>query len=92
MRTTTGDAAKSINTKAVSLTNLAIVTQAQLAAATDPINVNAYSQKQAGSVVGVTMTTGGALALAVAQGSDPTSKWTILGDTAVTPVTSVTPA
>ena len=92
MRTTTGDAAKSINTKAVSLTNLAIVTQAQLAEADDAINVNAYSQKQAGSVVGVIMTTGGALALAVAQGSSPTSNWTILGDTAVAPVTSVTPA
>jgi len=92
MRTTTGDSAKSINTKATSLTNLAIVTQAQLASATDPINVNVYSQKQTGSAVGVVMTTGGAVAIAVAQGGAPTSKWTILGDTAATPVTSVTPA
>lgn len=92
MRATTGDSAKSINTKAVSLTNLAIVTQVQLATAAGMININQYSQKQAGSVVGVTMTTGGALAIAVAQGSDPTSKWTILGDTAAAPVTSVTPA
>lgn len=92
MRTTTGDSAKSINTKAVSLTNLAIVTQVQLASATHMININQYSQKQAGSAVGVVMTTGGAIAIAVAQGSDPTSKWTILGDTAGTPVTSVTPA
>lgn len=92
MRTTTGDVAKSFDTKATSLTNLAIVTQAQLAAETNPINVNAYSQKQLGSVVGVTMTTGGAVAIAIAQGSQPTSKWTIVGDTAATPVTSVTPA
>lgn len=92
MRATTGDSSKSINTKAVSLTNLAIVTQAQLATASGMININQYSQKQAGSVVGVTMTTGGALAIAVSQGSDPTSKWTILGDTSAAPVTSVTPA
>lgn len=92
MRVSTGDSPKSINTKATSLTNLAIVTQAQLASATDPINVNAYSQKQQGSAVGVVMTTGGATALAIAQGGAPTSKWTILGDTAGTPVTSVTPA
>ncbi|QGH45141.1 putative acetyl-CoA acetyltransferase [Ralstonia phage Reminis] len=92
MRTTTGDSAKSINTKAGSLLNLAIVTQAQLASAADPINIYMYSEKQKGAVVGVTMTTGGALALAIAQGSDPTSKWNIVGDTAATPVTSVTPA
>jgi hypothetical protein len=92
MRTTTGDSSKSINTKATSLTNLGIVTQAQLASATDPININVYSQKQPGSAIGVRMTTGGALALAIAQGYEPTSKWTILGDTAGTPVTSVTPA
>lgn len=92
MRTTTGDSSKSINTKAVSLTNVAVVTQAQLSDAADPINVNVYSQKQIGSVVSVTMTTGGAVALAIAQGSNPTSKWNIVGDTATTPVTSVTPA
>lgn len=92
MRTTTGDSAKAVNTKASQMLNLGIVTQAQLADATDPINANVYSQKQPGAVVGVTMTTGGALALAVAQGYLPTSKWTILGDTAGTPVTSVTPA
>lgn len=92
MRTTTGDSSKSINTHAVSFTNLAIVTQAQLADAADPINVNVYSQKQPGSTVGVKMTTGGAIAIAVAQGSGPTDKWTILGDTATTPVTTVTPA
>lgn len=92
MRSITGDVAKSINTKAGSLLNLAIVTQAQLASAADPINITLYSEKQKGAVVGVTMTTGGALALAVAQGGDPTSKWTILGDTAASPVTSVTPA
>lgn len=92
MRTTTGDSSKSINTKATSFTNLGIVTQAQLANAADPININVYSQKQPGSTIGVRMTTGGALAIAVAQGYEPTSKWTILGDTAGTPVTSVTPA
>lgn len=92
MRTTTGDEAKSINTKAVSLTNIAVVTQAQLAAATDPINVNVYSQKQKGSVVAVIFTVGGAIGLAIAQGSDPTSKWNTVGDTAVAPITSVTPA
>lgn len=92
MRTTTGDSAKSINTKATSLTNLAIVTQAELESAIDPINVTVYSQKQTGSVVGVVMTAGGAVAIAVAQGGAPTDTWTILGDTAETPVTSVTPA
>lgn len=92
MRTTTGDSSKSINTHAVSFTNLAIVTQAQLADADDPININQYSQKQPGSTVGVTMTTGGAICIAVSQGYNPTDDWTILGDTATTPVTSVTPA
>lgn len=92
MRTTTGDSSKSINTNAVSFTNLAIVTQAELADKADPININQYSQKQPGSTVGVKMTTGGAIAIAVAQGYGPTDKWTILGDTAGTPVTSVTPA
>lgn len=92
MRTTTGDVAKSINTKAVSLTHLALVTQAQLAEADDPININQYSQKQVGSAVCVTLTTGGAHALAIAQGSDPTSPWIILGDQEATPVTEITPA
>lgn len=92
MRTTTGDVAKSVQTNAVSLTNLAIVTQVQLANAAHPINVNSQSQKQAGSAVGVIMTTGGAVALAVAQGGSSTDKWNILGDTAGTPVTSITPA
>jgi len=92
MRVTTGDVAKSVQTNAVSLTNLAIVTQVQLADAAHPINVNSQSQKQAGSAVGVIMTTGGAVALAIAQTSLSTGKWTILGDTAVAPVTSITPA
>lgn len=92
MRATTGDSAKSINTRAVSLTNIALITQAQLASATNPINVNAYSEKQKGAVVCVTMTTGGAVALAIATGNKPTDPWNIIGDTAATPVTTVTPA
>lgn len=92
MRTTTGDNAVSLNTKAVSLTNLAIVTQAQLAEADDPININQYSQKQLGSAVAVTLTTGGTTAIAIAQGSNPTDPWIILGDQEATPVTEVTPA
>ena len=92
MRTTTGDSAVSVNTRAVSLTNIALVTQAQLASATNPINVNVQSQKQKGSVVCVTMTTGGAVALAIATGNKPTDPWNIIGDTAATPVTTVTPA
>lgn len=92
MRTTTGDEAKSINTKSGSLLNVAVVTQAQLASATDPINIYAYSEKQAGALVAVKFTTGGAIGYAIAQGSDPTSKWNTVGDTAGTPITSVTPA
>lgn len=92
MRTTTGDVAKSINTKAGSLLNVAVVTQAELSDATNPINITQYSEKQVFSIVGVKMTTGGAIAIAIAQGGDPTSKWNIVGDTAATPVTSVTPA
>ncbi|QHJ81671.1 MAG: hypothetical protein [Caudoviricetes sp.] len=92
MRTTTGDVAKSLNTKVGSLLNVAVVTQAQLASAADPINITQYSEKQIGSLVAVIMTTGGAVAYAIAQGGDPTSKWNIVGDTAGTPVTSVTPA
>lgn len=92
MRATTGDSAKAVAAHATSFTNLAIVTQAQLASATDPHNINQYSQKQPGSVFGVKMTTGGAIALAVSQGYGPTDKWTIIGDTATTPVTSITPA
>ncbi len=92
MRNTTGDSSKSINTKAVALTENPVVTQAQLEDINDPININVYSQKQPGAVVAVTMTTGGAVALAIAQDSLPASPWNIVGDTAETPVTSVTPA
>lgn len=92
MRQTTGDSAKAVAAHATSLTNLAIVTQAQLASATDPHNINQYSQKQPGSVFGVKLTTGGAIAIAISQGYGPTDKWTIIGDTATTPVTSITPA
>lgn len=92
MRPTTGDQAKSINTNAVSLTNLAIVTQAHLADAGHFININQYSQKQQGSVVGVVLTTGGTTALAMAQGNKRTDPWVIMGDQEATPVTIVTPA
>lgn len=92
MRPTTGDSSKAVAAHATSFTNLAIVTQAQLANAADPHNINVYSQKQPGSCFGVKMTTGGAICIAVSQGFAPTDKWTILGDTAATPVTSITPA
>lgn len=92
MRPTTGDSSKSTNTKAVALTEVPLVTQAQLKDINDLINSNVDSQKQTGAVVAVRMTTGGAVALAVAQGTKPADPWTILGDTAASPVTSVTPA
>lgn len=88
----TGDRSKSVDTNAVSLTNLAIVTQVQLTDIDHPINTNVYSQKQPGAVVGMKLTTGGAIVLALSQGYAPESPWTIIGDTAATPVTSVTPA
>lgn len=84
MRTTTGDSAKSINTHAVSLTNVAIIAQADLAEADHPININQYSQKQPGSVVGVKLTADSTIVLAVAQGYDPTDPW-IAGATTITP-------
>lgn len=90
-RVVTGDAPKSVNTKAV-VSPFPVVTQAQLAAATDPINVYSQSGKERGTVVMVTMTVGGACAMAIAQGNAPTSVWNIVGDTAGTPITSVTPA
>ena len=90
-RSVTGDAPKSVDTKAV-VSPCPVVTQAQLAAATNPITVFSQSGKEIGTVVMVTMTTGGAVAMAIAQGNLPTSKWNIVGDTAASPVTSVTPA
>ena len=92
MRATTGDSAKAVAAHATSFTNLAIVTQAQLADIDDPHNINVYSQKQPGSCFGVKMTAGGAICIAVSQGFGPADPWTILGDTAETPVTSITPA
>lgn len=88
----TGDRSKAVATHATSFTNLAIVDQATLAKANDPHNINVYSQKQPGSCFGVRMTVGGAICIAVSQGYAPTDKWTILGDTAAAPVTSITPA
>ena len=90
-RTVTGDAPKSVQTVAV-VSPFPVVTQAQLASVTDPVNIYALSGKEKGTVVMVTMTTGGAVAMAIAQGNGTTSKWNIVGDTAATPVTSVTPA
>ncbi|UOW66407.1 acetyl-CoA acetyltransferase [Aeromonas phage vB_AspA_Tola] len=90
-RVITGDAPKSYNTKAV-VSPFPVVTQAQLAEADDVINIYTHSGKEIGTVVMVTMTVGGACAMAIAQGNSPTSKWNIVGDTAGTPITSVTPA
>lgn len=91
-RPTTGDSPKSINSKSVSLAQVAIVTQVELETLASPINTKVHSGKEAGSVVMVIMTTGGAIAFAIAQGSDPDSDWNIVGDTAASPVTEVTPA
>lgn len=90
MRTTTGDVAKSINTKAVALTNNPIVKQVDLEDIDHPININQYSQKQNGSVVTVWLTAGD-FALAMAQGTDPSASWKVMGDTNASPVTEIQP-
>lgn len=90
MRQTTGDNAKSINTKAVSLTNIAIVKQVDLEDIDHMININAYSQKQNGSLVTVWLTAGD-FALAMAQGTDPSASWKVMGDTNSSPVTEIQP-
>lgn len=79
VRNVTGDAPKSVNTLAVSSLPMAIVTQAQLASATHPINDAYHSGKQLGGMVYVTLTTGGATVIAIAQGSAATAKWVIPG-------------
>lgn len=78
-RNVTGDAPTSVNTQAVSLLPVAIVTQANLASAANPINDTTKSGKQAGGTVYVKLTTGGKICLAIAQGSGATDKWLILG-------------
>lgn len=90
-RSVTGDAPVSVQTTPVA-SPFSCVTQAQLAAATNAINDYSKSGKEKGTVVMVTMTVGGAVAMAIAQGNATTSKWNIVGDTAATPITSVTPA
>lgn len=76
-RLITGDAPISKPTKGVSLLTMATVKQADLAVATNSINITIESGKQAGSVVGVLLTAGG-YSIAVAQGSEPASPWKIL--------------
>lgn len=91
MRPITGDNAKSINTVAMSLTNIGIVKQSELEDIDHMININQYSQKQNGSVVCVWLTAGD-FALAMAQGTDPSASWKVMGDTNSTPVTEIQPA
>lgn len=90
-RSVTGDAPVSVQTTPVA-SPFSMVTQAQLASATHAINDYSKSGKEAGTAVMVTMTVGGAVAFAIAQGRATTAKWNIVGDTAATPITSVTPA
>ena len=78
-RNVTGDSPKSVQTQSVSMLPVAIVTQANLASAAHPINDTTKSGKQVGGLVYVKMTTGGAVCIAIAQGSGATDKWLILG-------------
>lgn len=77
MRATTGDSPVSVQTKSVSLAPVAIVTLAQSADPTDPINIYALSGKEAGTVI--TIKDGTSYYLAMAQGSAPDDAWVAMG-------------
>lgn len=79
MRTTTGDSAKSINTKAVSLLNVGIVLKTDLEDDTHFINQTVYSGKQKGGLIVATDADGTNPVLYMASGGLPADDWIAQG-------------
>lgn len=79
MRATTGDVAKSIDTKSVSLLNVGIVLKTDLTTATSMINAQAYSGKAKGGLVVATDADGSNPVLYMASGSAASDAWLAQG-------------